>query len=166
VFVNPDRVVEPSWIFQLDDLAPGLTTSEPETGVEWSVTLSPTQVQLVDLLQSIVYLREGRGCPCSIVVSAWDEVVPFYNEPGEWFSDRLPLLDQYIATNSDTFPTKIFGLSAQGGRLPDDEKRLLALTPMERIMVVAGPERGHAQRPTDRENGPHDASAPLRWLIR
>jgi len=161
IFVNPGQLREPAWVFERP------TGGQPEgpQPIAWSADLLPTQVQLVDLLQSVKYLRSGRVCPVAVIVSAWDEVASFYDEPSVWLSERLPLLDQYLATNARAFPNKLFGVSAQGGPLPGSEAALLDKKPFERPFIVEGLARSEGAGNSDVARSAHDLSAPVRWLI-
>lgn len=162
MFVNPAIVTEPSWIFE--DPSPAEPLTEGPLA-DWSSDLIPSQVQLVDLLQSIRYLRDGRSVRVALVISAWDAAAQFYEEPGRWLSDRIPLLDQYLITNAETFPSKVFGVSAQGGSLPAEESRLLQLPPEQRPFVVEGLARAKLEAHGDVARSPHDLAAPIRWLL-
>jgi hypothetical protein len=126
---------------------------------------TPRQVQVVDFLERI------RQPPLSVpiqrvlvIVSAWDKR-PEHNDPAQWVKERMPLLDQYLR-NADV-KVRIYGVSAQGGDLPDldnrpeigddaghlDQKALLSLAKAsERIQVVG---YGADQ---------HDLTHPVKWL--
>jgi hypothetical protein len=128
---------------------------------EFTPALTPRQVQIVDLLEAFsatpLKLRPKR---IAVVVSAWD-LVGSDVSPDGWLSDKMPLLDQYLRNRSDEFETRIYGVSAQGGRLPQqgqpdagsDRQALLAIqVPSCRIRVV-----GHSA-------DDHDLTHPIAWL--
>ena len=128
---------------------------------EFTPALTPRQVQIVDLLEAFsdapLELRPKR---IAVVVSAWDLVGSDVTPEG-WLSDKMPLLDQYLRSRSDEFETRIYGVSAQGGRLPQqgqpdegsDRQALLAMqVPSSRIRVV-----GHGA-------DDHDLTHPIAWL--
>lgn len=128
---------------------------------EFTPALTPRQVQIVDLLEAFsdtpLELRPKR---IAVVVSAWD-LVGLDFTPDGWLSDKMPLLDQYLRSRSDEFETRIYGVSAQGGRLPQqgqpdegsDRQALLAMqVPSSRIRVV-----GHGA-------DDHDLTHPIAWL--
>lgn len=96
----------------------------------------PTQVALVDALQLICEQRFGRPARVSLVVSAWD-LVDHALAPQDFVDQNLPLLAQYLDTNSEWLQSRVFGLSAQGGDFRDDSSRaLLAGTdPIDRALV-------------------------------
>ncbi|MBN4097047.1 hypothetical protein [Methylobacterium sp. OT2] len=128
---------------------------------EFRPALTPRQVQIVDLLEAFsdapLKLRPKR---IAVVISAWDLVGPDVTPDG-WLMDKMPLVDQYLRSRSDEFETRIYGVSAQGGRLPQqgqsdegsDRQALLAMqVPSSRIRVV-----GHGAED-------HDLTHPIAWL--
>ena len=122
---------------------------------EWNPAQAPTQVQLIELLQFIDERRnEEAVIPVALIVSAWDVNVGSYGSPGDWLVNRMPLLDQYLKANRERFPSRVYGISAQGAPLDGD---LTALQQherqSERIIVV-----GEAC-------SPHDITAPVKWLM-
>ena len=122
---------------------------------EWNPLMAPPQVQLVELLQFIDYQRiDENVIPIAVVISAWDIVIANYDSPQQWLSERLPLLDQYLRTNGERFPLRVYGVSAQGAPLDGDLTRLQEQTRQsDRIIVV-------------NENGStHDITSPIKWLM-
>lgn len=126
---------------------------------------TPRQVQIVDFLDSIqqppLSVRIGR---IAVIISAWDKG-PEHNEPHRWITEKMGLLDQYLRNSG--IEVRIYGVSAQGGDLPDkdnppafgdpnglkEQTRLLRLAKAsERVNVV-----GYGA-------GPHDLTHPIRWL--
>ena len=169
LFVNPSVVTEPAWIFDIhapagepEQTAATESAAQDEVPEPWSIRKSPTQVQMVDMLQLI--RRPDRSVPLAVVVSAWDLLAADYNEPGEWLTDRMPLLDQFLACNIDSFPHQLFGVSAQGGHLPDERQRLLEMDPSKKVLVVPGPSRGCSFR-INSSVARNDITAPVRWLM-
>jgi len=160
LFINPAQVASPSWIFQRVD------GSRASLGAEraWSPIESPTQVQLVDLLQTVNRLRQNAPVKCSVIVSAWDVAAATYAGPGQWIAESLPLLDEFLTTSIQNFPNKMFGISAQGGPLPHSEKELLEVDPQIRVRVIEGPERSSSDASTITARSPYDLAAPVRWL--
>jgi len=74
--------------------------------------------------------------------------------PDYWLKTRRPMLAQFLETNDDIWELRVYGVSAQGGRLPQDKEALEKIRrPSERIRIA-----GH-------DAGAHDISAPLRWLL-
>lgn len=122
---------------------------------------TPRQVQITDLLDAFadepIDLKPAR---IAVVISAWD-MVREERTPDAWLAESMPLLHQYLQTHDDLFETRIYGVSAQGGRLPKREKpeadsdrsRLLdEKVASRRIRVV-----GHGA-------GAHDLTHPIAWL--
>jgi hypothetical protein len=121
----------------------------------WSSDLSPTQVQLVELLQFVNWLRApDKPARIAVIVSAWD-VIHDPVLPISWLENRLPLLFQFLVANADRLPFRIFGVSALGGDLEKDLAQLQNESiPAHRIKVV------------DRSLQPHkDLTAPIRFLL-
>lgn len=112
----------------------------------------PEEVKIVEFLQMANRrpLRPKRR-RIAVLASAWD-VVPSDKTPETWLDEKRPMLAQFLQYNREVWDLRVYGVSAQGGRLPEDRKRLKALKPAERIRIV-----GHGARP-------HDLTAPLRWL--
>lgn len=151
LFVRPGAVVEPLSITfanqltnVLEDPVPSTQATAPVGGgagavpTPWSPIDSPTQVQLVDLLQVLMWRRPAVRWRVGVVVSAWDEVRASGLSPEQWCRTRLPLLDQFLEAHRDRLIVRYYGVSAQGGALPADAARLKAITfPSARIEVVA-----------------------------
>ncbi|MBR1154616.1 hypothetical protein [Bradyrhizobium sp. JYMT SZCCT0428] len=128
---------------------------------DWDGTKTPLQVQLVDLLQclqrapfSMVPMR------VAVIVSAWDLVPQDETDPARWLEKRYPLLSQYLGNSEGATDVRIYGVSAQGGKLSKkgngpgpDRERLLATMPASKRVKVVGPETTE-----------HDITRPLMWL--
>lgn len=114
----------------------------------------PEQVKVVQLLQAIVGF-EQRKRKLVIMVSAWDIVssVDVAIEPVEWLMNNRPMLWQYLHFNDESWNFRIYGVSAQGGRLPDDKVALQKiLKPSQRVKLI-----GHSA-------ALHDLTEPLDWV--
>ncbi len=120
--------------------------------VPWKVEMLPTQAKLVELLQFLLELVDQR-LRVAVVVSAWDLVASVGQNPREYLSRRMPLLRQFLDANDDLVDHAVFGVSAQGGAIPDDKSKLLELDSLKRIKVCH-----------DSEND-HDITKPLAWLL-
>jgi hypothetical protein len=134
--------------------------------IAWSPSLSPTQVQIVDLLQLLRLPPLQIGFRrIAIVLSAWDKVADEGRTPEEFLAERLPLLDQYLRSGADNWVWRVYGVSAQGAdyekeneKLSDSQRaklqELRALDePSMRIRVVSeGPES-------------RDLTEPIAWLM-
>lgn len=141
LFINPQQIVEPTLISELP-LRPRQLAAEEENIAERNPTQDdPTEVQLVSLLQDVMYLRSGNICSLIIIISAWDTVKEYETIPEKFVSKRLPFLWQFIKTNESIFSTSFYGVSAQGGSYETPEQSELLISqhmkkPVERILVV------------------------------
>lgn len=170
LFVSPLTTTEPAWIGEVGphdsgaDIKDGPPQAEDKAAA-WSVEHCPTQVQVVDLLQNMLFRRgHAESLPLSLIVSAWDLLDGEYVEPGEWVRERLPLLDQYLSTNRARLPSRAFGVSAQGGELPKDAAKLADIDPEARPRVVVGITRGDTATGSDPPETP-DIAAPIQFLL-
>lgn len=119
----------------------------------------PEEVKLVEFLQ-VANRRPlaSRRRKIAIIVSAWDVVTANGRDEGvtaaQWIETQRPMLAQFIATNADLWEPRVYGVSAQGGKLPRDKNALkMVRRPSERIRII-----GHGAEE-------HDLSAPLRWML-
>jgi hypothetical protein len=115
------------------------------------------QVQLVDVLQFIaVKGKIMRPQKVAVLISAWDTVEKPHNRqpknPVAFLEREWALLDQYLRSNSESFTTKIYGVSALGGT-EEELKELSKLPPQDRVKIV---EDGLQSK---------DLTRPLRWLL-
>lgn len=167
LFVNPGRIEAGLSIRDVVRAAEaargGAASAEPAVEPRpWSPQSAGTQVQLVELIQTLRRPPMGRSyLPVAIIVSAWDQLLGPEGSPSEqltpeeWLAQALPLLAQYLEMNTEVFPSRIYGVSAQGGDLARDRARLLdEPSPWKRVMIV-GPDCDA-----------HDLTAPLRWLLK
>jgi hypothetical protein len=164
LFVSADRKIDGVTIADIATFMPELASAEEEDEIEpesaWNAITAPHQVQLVDLLQIISQAPLGKEpSRVAVIISAWD--LSPEPDPDFWLASRMPLLDQVLRANKDRIPFRVYGVSAQGGRLPskekpnsesDREKLLTHAKPSTRIRVV-----GHSA-------GEHDLTHPIRWL--
>jgi len=130
-------------------------SAAPRPISEWKPDDSPTQVQLVELLQFARFLHTSvKPLRVAVIVSAWDLVTESIL-PEAWLESYLPLLSQFLTANADALPFRIVGVSAQGGDLQKDLDRLQAESvPSRRVRVV------------ERVLEPNrDLTAPLRFLL-
>ena len=123
---------------------------------EWEPKKVPAQVRIVQILSDL--LRPpfmSRKRQLVVILSAWDVVESTKLSPPGWLSANMPLADQFLRTNGDSFSVKIYGVSAQGVSLDDSEAvgQAAKLTPSHRISIVGPSQRGH------------DITEPLAWLI-
>lgn len=166
LFIHPNGIIDSQLIGEADKLIDELITEESvvadedvtypsEASTQWDIEEMGTQVKLVELLQlHIDYIRPNQMPRVVIIVSAWDLVKKQYSSPAEFVRRRLPLLDQYLLSNSDMVPSTLFGISAQGGDLLNDKTTLLKnISPADRIIVK------------DKTNNEAEMTAPIKWLM-
>jgi hypothetical protein len=162
VFLHPNQPLEAPEITTTmrmigllteEEAAAEATVAQPQ----WDPEKAAGIVQLVDMLQ---FLKRNLNTPIKIAVmiSAWDLVKKHNATPDDFIRTRTPLLEQFLRTNSDSFNSTVFGVSALGGDLENkaDTDRLQNETrcASERIEVVP------AIPGTE-----HDITFPLRWVL-
>lgn len=136
--------------------APATTTTRVP---DWSTEDASKQVKLVDLLQFVAELRE-RPLRIAVAISAWDlvEQTPDRHTPKDpslFLTKEWPLLAQYLDSNCDAFPFRVFGISARGGgTTPEEIERLTNIVhARDRVILVDGNHRSN------------DLTRPVRWLL-
>ena len=155
LFLNADRAHDGLTILDLGPVLEGVPDAERLGQIsEWSQKLVPEQVQLVELLQFLLRPPFRRGKRrIAVIVSAWDVVPEPRPSPADWLARELPLLNQFLVTNSGSFEFQVYGVSAQGGDVTSERRQeLLRRTPSERI-ECQGPSAGE-----------HDLTSPIVWL--
>jgi Double-GTPase 1 len=128
---------------------------------KWDPEKTPLQVQLVDLLQCLQRAPFSMApMKIAVIVSAWDLAPEGSTDAARWLNDRYPLLSQYLLNSSGVIDVRVYGVSAQGGRLSKksdgpgpDRERLLAIVPASKRIQIVGPDASE-----------HDITRPLLWL--
>jgi hypothetical protein len=139
-------------------------TPEVSKAIPFNPKNVPTQTKVVDMMiQAVRVSKPGCGIRrIALIVSAWDLVKDQCASPAAWLEENMPLLQQFLDTNSDQFETRLYGVSAQGVELnpqnQDEYKKnrseILSLaSASDRIAVVDG------------DSTTNNISAPLRWLM-
>ena len=96
----------------------------------------PTQVQIIDLLQMVLEIRKRRT-NLGIIFSAWDLVNQSeQNDVRIFLENHMNMLWQYLESNKSVISTKVWGVSAIGGKIEDSEKLLDIEDPIKRIKIV------------------------------
>jgi hypothetical protein len=96
--------------------------------LNWLAETSSTQVQIVDIIQLLIRMREiTRPMRLAVIISAWDLIKDRISPVG-WLESRLPLLSQFLRANQKHFASETYGISAQGGDLVENRTDLLAKT--------------------------------------
>lgn len=113
--------------------------------IPYNPDLSASQLKLIDLLQILTEpMLLPRRRRLAIVISAWDLIRNMDRTPGEHLAQLMPMLDQYLASNPDSFDVRVFGVSCEGtDRQSKDFKASVGRLPEERIKVVDGVEVGY-----------------------
>lgn len=153
LFTNAENDVDSLMLSDLGDLLGPVADDEGVPQLPFRPEDMPEEVKVVEFLQTANRRPlKARSRRIAVMISAWD-TVPAGTEPDAWLSNNRPMLDQFLAHNTDLWETRVYGVSAQGGKLPADRARLRKLhKPSERIAVV-----GHGA-------ARHDLTAPLRWV--
>jgi len=140
LFIHPDKIKEPCLI---SDVSASLREKSSDEGnVEYDPRNpkedDPTQVQLVELLQFVTYMRSDEKVNLCIIISAWDliEEIHAKNKPEIFIKNKMPLLWQFITSNVELFRVEYYGVSAQGGKLEEYDLLLEKNDPCDRILVV------------------------------
>ena len=160
LFVHPENLSESWTIGEAIEIAgenegshPTGSTSEESAARDWSPEAIETQVMLVDLLQLLCCHIEWQRFRLAVIVSAWD-LVHSKDLPLNWLARELPLLDQFLINADSRLEFRVYGVSAQGGQLPEDFDSLSAYDKAsDRIQVVLDGLPSH------------DITAPIRWAL-
>lgn len=89
---------------------------------------TPTQVEMVHWIQCLKHAKNSRGVcgekiRVGVIISAWD-ALPGDRKSGtplQYLESNLPLLHQFMSTNSHAYEFAAFGVSIAGGDLEEDE---------------------------------------------
>jgi hypothetical protein len=119
-------------------------------------TAMPEEPKLVQLLQTISELARKKR-KLVVMVSAWDVVHRGNPEtqPVDWLRDNKPMLWQFLNHSPSIWETRVYGVSAQGGRIPEDTEALKRVSKASKRVRIVGYEAKL-----------HDLTAPLAWLAR
>jgi Double-GTPase 1 len=157
LFVTADRAQDDLSVRDVASMITGDDKSSSNDGhiIEWNPDLVPEQVHLVELLQFLQrppFKRQPRRV--AVLVSAWDVLPTPQPTPEEWVQRELPLLHQFLRTNTASFAFRIYGISAQGGDVRSGAKKeLLQKVPSERLLCIGA------------HTDVHDLTAPILWLM-
>jgi hypothetical protein len=167
-FVHADRIKEPVWKSDLNDLVAlvqqpqdreakaAASPNELQRARPWEPTDAPTQVQVVELLQFLIDNSFGsRLKRLAIVLSAWDMAKAEQVSPIMFLKRAMPLVHQYLTNAVLPYEWTIYGISAQGGDFDSakDVARLRKLDDPSRWIEVAMDARTKK-----------DLTIPLIWL--
>lgn len=164
LFINPSKIKTPRPL--VDDVemnkAFGQALPEDAAGIPWNPALTPDQVQIVDILQSLRCGGLGANDrKLAIFLSAWDLVEDQGLVPEELLRARMPLLDQYLAHGRHGWDVRIYGLSAQGGEYLSGDANEEPSESLSALLDKPGSER---IRLLVDGGESHDLTEPLEWL--
>lgn len=95
----------------------------------------PTQVQMIDLLQAILDIK--KDVKLAIIFSAWDLVDSIEHDNVDlYLKKHMNMLWQYLHANKNVYHTKLWGVSALGGKIDESEKLLDIEEPIKRIEII------------------------------
>lgn len=95
----------------------------------------PTQVQIVDLLQVILEMK--KSIHLGIVFSAWDLIdTDKQSDVVTYLKKDLNMLWQYLQSNKYKINMRVWGVSAIGGKIEEEDRLLDFAEPIERIKIV------------------------------
>ena len=120
----------------------------------FDATAMPEEPKLVQLLQTISDFSAKKR-KLVVMVSAWDVVYASDSEarPVDWLRVNKPMLWQFLNHNTPLWETRIYGVSAQGGRIPEDTETLKKVSKASQRVKMIGYDAKL-----------HDLTAPLAWL--
>jgi len=128
--------------------------AEQTTPPRFSSRMACTAAKLVDAIENVLALkRSAWPVRLAIVVSAWD-TVDGDPTPNAWLERELPAIHSLCNANADRITVATFGVSAQGGRLPQDRAALL-----DKGTVL------HRCFARDETGEPVPLSSPLEWAL-
>ena len=180
LLINGNKVKAPAWITERAVQRRATKAQKADAlPKQWSPSFAPTQVQLVDLLQSISHAPVGGGARRIVVmISAWDKAEGEGLAPDAFLAQKLPLLAQYIESGRDGWSSRVYGVSAQGGEYDGNAENTEKADGKEESARNAKPVKGKdADRlrevdiPANRirlvsEIGEaSDLTEPLQWLM-
>ncbi len=123
---------------------------------EWTPRDLPAQVKIVQLLSDLIRPPfEPIKRRIAVMVSAWDLVRDMEMTPPEWLKKHMPLVSQFLKANQAYFESQIYGISAQGVSLTDEQaiNDIAQRSPSHRIQIVG------------QVSEEHDLTEPLVWLM-
>ncbi len=135
-------------------------TTGPTEVTEWTHDDVSEQAKLVDLLRCMGQAPfSGKLRKIAVIISAWDVVDAAIVTPEIWLKEEMPFLWQFLIANPGSFESSVYGVSAQGGDIGEDDDNsdvrdlLLQKIPSERIIVQKGSTTSS------------DLSQPILWLM-
>lgn len=166
LFLNPDFIKKANLISDSFAMVGAEDSKSGETPLSsdhlpWDISMTQTQVIIVDVLQMIVkYIT--KPCKISLIISAWDVIkdLPLDEStqtPLDWLNSQLPLFKQYLDANSAYFTYNVYGVSAQGGSYKEENGKITDLQE-----IIKQSERIIVQNDDEITS---DITLPIKWLI-
>lgn len=97
----------------------------------------PIQIQVIELLQFILFIHKNKMLKIGFIFSAWDLIKSKLNDikPEQFLEERMNMLWQFCQANQDIIEYQTWGVSAQGGSFNEKDSLLDKEYPYERIFV-------------------------------
>lgn len=134
--------------------------------VPWDCGDAPPQVKLVEILQFLTAPPfRNRIFRSVVIISAWDRVKSEGLSPAVWLAKRMPLLDQFLRANKETFQSEVYGLSATGGRMQTDAERKSNRRDPQIESLQSHQNQGKRIEVVGPSGSSHDITAPVRCAI-
>lgn len=165
IFIHATNINAPNWVVDIATQmrALGLPVEEG-VPVPWSPHLAPTQVQAVGLLTLLTEGPLGSGPRrLAVMLSAWDKASGEGLSPPDFLREKLPLLHQYLITNSHQWDARVYGVSAQGGDYDEVKPGAQPTKSAEDLRELDKPSTRIDLR--DAISRSHDLTIPLAWLL-
>lgn len=127
---------------------------------------TPTQVEMVYWMQILRHAQRARNrhvgkMRIGVIVSAWDALPPNIKKakPSSFIETEMPLLHQFMATNTDEYQFTCFGVSIAGGdlTLEDYKKKYREVDPYSSGYVI------HELRGKFEQDSDH--TLPVAWAL-
>lgn len=154
LFLHPDEMVNPgraaeALLLMEGHVAPREGATSPAV---FEARRACTSACLLDVLENALASNSARSIRVALVVSAWD-LVDGVASPTEWAMREVPAVMNFLRFH-DRITYTAFGVSAQGGALPERLDELIALGSVS--------ERAYA---IDGEGRRVPISAPIAWAV-
>ncbi|MGL4363506.1 MAG: TRAFAC clade GTPase domain-containing protein [Cellulosilyticaceae bacterium] len=97
----------------------------------------PIQIQVVELLQFILFIRKNKMLKIGFMFSAWDLIKSNLKDvtPEQFLEQQMNMLWQFCQSNGDIIKYQTWGISAQGGSFNEKDLLLDREYPYQRIFV-------------------------------
>jgi len=161
LFTNVDRPDDDLTVCDMADVVGAVAGEEQQISnsrqLPFQASSIPEEPKLVELLQAVNrWPAPSKNRRLALVLSAWDVVsAEMGADPSSWADRHRPMLAQFLQENPGLWECRVYGVSALGGRLPQDGARL-------REIEVAGKRIGVVGVDVNQ----HDLTGILYWLMK